>query len=239
MNRLDEIIRETLTTALSDCRIAEDLIAPYIAGVGEPIYTKSGTRQQLGVLNRSALELKYFFDDFKEEGLFQRQLSQHLNTCLYKDDRGGVVEPDQVMAHLLMRTFQVDGKAYDLGEIALHIFSGDRFGYESFLHVPSGEIREVEKDSDDFEDLDFNDAYIFIPSKNLDYWGTFQRFASGVEDPVFLEKLEHLGHGRGAVKRIEGLLGAYPAIERKWFDYRDQIEKELVADWLRSKGLMQ
>lgn len=237
-NEFDQIAGEALKDVLRDCKVSEQIISDFVHDLGEPIYTTSGTRKQLGVLNRAAMEVQYFFEEFAENQLLQRRLCDNQNNGIVKNNKGDYVKPAENMKNLLEKAYSNNQVTYDLKEIAIHMFMGDRLDMEPFLNIQDGSICIAERGSDEYEDIEFDDDYIHIRTEYFDFFRTFYRFAESTSNREFHSELERHGHGKGAIRRIKDLLSHYPDIEKQWFAYKDELEKQMVKDWLETLGLM-
>ena len=101
----NNLVRNAIKKVLEDCGMDNPIIHLYLEQVGEPLFSFSGTRKQLGVLNRAAMDLEYFFEELSEEGLLQRQLSERQNNSIVKNDNGDYVTPKVITKNLLGKTF--------------------------------------------------------------------------------------------------------------------------------------
>ncbi len=109
----DDHVKEGIREVLRDCDVAEDIIDGYLTEAGGGIFTSSGTRKQLGVLNNSALEAEYMFDEFYREGLLQRDLCIQQNQMIVKHDDGDYVTPKNTMKTLLEEHYEKKKTPFD------------------------------------------------------------------------------------------------------------------------------
>jgi hypothetical protein len=103
--KFDDYIKQEIKIILGDCEISNSIIHQYFEQTGKGVFCSSGTRKQLGVLNRAAMDVEYFFEEFIETGFLQRQLSKKQNEGIIKNDSGDYITPKVVMKNLLLRTF--------------------------------------------------------------------------------------------------------------------------------------
>lgn len=101
----DACIQQEIKLVLEDCGISNVMIQQYLEHAGKGMFCSSGTRKQLGVLNRAALEAEYYFDEYIEEKLLQRRLSGKQNNSIMKNDEGEYIAPKEVMNNLMLKTF--------------------------------------------------------------------------------------------------------------------------------------
>lgn len=234
----DDYIKQEIKIILEDCEVSNTIIHQYLEQTGEGVFCSSGTRKQLGVLNRAAMEAEYFFEEFSEAGLLQRRLSEKQNEGIVKNDSGDYITPKVVMKNLLLKTFGGNTVKLDLGEIALHMFMNDRMEIVPFLNIRDGSICVEERGTEGYEDLEYDDDYVCIQTSYFDFFYNFTRFAEEVENHDFQQDLNRLGHGKGAIRRIKDLLVDYPDVQKQWVEYKDAAEREAVREWLESMGLM-
>jgi hypothetical protein len=62
-------------------------------------------------------------------------------------------------------------------------------------------------------------------------------FVSDVKDGRVRSRLESAFHGKGAFRRFKDTLREYPEIEKEWFKFKAEKEREMVKDWLVSIGI--
>lgn len=234
----DDHVKDGVRKVLKDCGVADKTIEQYLEEAGEAIVTSSGTRKQLGVLNRSAMEAEDLVDVLAEEGFLQRKLCEQQNSMIVKNDNGGYVTPKDLVKTLMKKTYGQNTVSYDLGEIALHMFMGDSMGIVAFLNIRDGSICVVEESSDEYEEMEYNEDYEMIPPERFDFFYYFNRFLRGVDHKKFQEELDRVKQGRGIIRRIKDLLCQYPEIQKKWYDYEEKAQEEAVKEWLESMGLM-
>ncbi len=232
----DKIVMESLEVVLGDMGIDKETIRAYLEDGKECFVGASGTRKQMGNLNRAYREAEWFFDDYMEGGLLQRHLCHHQNNGIVKNDQGDYVCPGEYMKLALSRIY---GKHvnYDLEEIGIYMFMDDRLDQVPFLNVKDGSIAVAERDSEEAYELEDDEDYVIIRSERYDFFREFYRFAETIENADFHEEIERYGHGSGAIRRIRDIIDRYPEIRIKWFAFRDDLEQGIVARWLESMGL--
>ena len=234
----DDHVKEGIREVLRDCDVAEDIIDGYLTEAGEGIFTSSGTRKQLGVLNNSALEAEYMFDEFYREGLLQRDLCIQQNQMIVKHDDGDYVTPKNTMKTLLEEHYEKKKTPFDLGEIALYMFNADDFESVPFLNIHDGSISVIERGTEEYEDIQFDEDYEMIETENFDFIYHFTKFVRGLDHEEFLEKAYDVEAGKGAIRRLKDLLSRYPDIQKQWYEYEEEAQEREVKEWLESRGLI-
>lgn len=234
----DYHFKRGLKSVLEDCNVSNPIIHQYLDQSGNVLFTSTGTRKQLGVLNRAAMDAEYFFEEFLEYDLLQRRLCERQNDGIVKNDNGDYVTPKVIMKNLLEKAYGGNVVKFDLEEIANHMFMYDRIGMIPFLNIRDGNIRIEEERNKEYEDMEYNDDYVCIRLEHFDFFSNFKRFVGDIKDMNFQRDLNKLGHGKGAVGRIKELLLKYPDVENQWYEYKDQAEQKIVKEWLESLGLM-
>lgn len=235
--KFDEYVKTGIQKVFKDCGVTDQAIEDYLEQAGEAIFTSSGTRKQRGVLNTSALETEFLIDEFLEDSLLQRRLCVQRNNSLVKNDNGDYVTPKEMIKNLLDKNAG-NADRFDLGDIALYMFSGDLMGMDPFLNIRDGSIYVAEENSKEYDDLEYDEDYIRIFPEPFGFLHHFNRFARGIDNEKFHRDLERVRLGRGAVRRIKDLLHRYPEIREKWYEYEEEAQEELVKEWLESQGLM-
>ncbi len=178
-------VENGIRKVLEDCRVPSPNIHQYLEQSVESTFCLSGTRKQLGVLNRAAMEMEYYFEKFAEDALLQRRLCGRQNSSIVKNDNGDYVTPKVNMKNLLEKAYSNSMVAFDLGEIVIHMFVDDRMGIEPFLDIRDGSIRAVEQRTEEYEDIKCNDDYVRIGSKHFDFFHNFSRFARDIDNTDF------------------------------------------------------
>lgn len=234
----DQVMKEAIEEVLKDCQLPQQTINHYMEDLGEPIFTTSGTRKQLGVLNRAAMEVTYFFADLYSDQILQNGLCAHQNGSIIKNDKGDYVTPKEIMKNLVERTYTTTPVHYNLEKIATHMFAEDRLDRVYFLNIKDGTISLADRGTELSDTLDADEDYNYIRSGHTDFFSTFHQFADEVNNPLFQKDLERFGHGSGAVERIKNQLKNYPFIEKQWYNYSDTLQQKNAQDWLESIGLM-
>jgi hypothetical protein len=90
---------------------------------------------------------------------------------------------------------------------AKEIFTGSK-RYEEIPVRPSGEAYEIMAD-----------------------------FTRGLKDQNLRHRLESALHGRGAFRRFKDALREYSEVEKQWFKFKADRDKEEVKEWLESIGI--
>ena len=234
----DYHVRQGVVKVLEDCNVSGKIIHQYLEQAGECIITTSGTSKQLGVLNLAAREVEYYFEDYIEETLLQRRLSDYQNSRIIKNDSGDYVRPREITKNLLEKYLADNAADFDLEEIAIYMFNTDRMGMLPFLNKRDGSIVVCEDGTDEHEKVEYDDNYVRIRMEYFDFFSTFNRFVCDIRNLNFQHDLEKYGHGKGAIRRIKELLYDYPDIQKRWYAYKNVVEQKKVKQWLESLGLM-
>ncbi len=148
------------------------------------------------------------------------------------------MKPNVVMKNMLEKAYGERLVEYDLAEIAFHMFTGDRFEFAHFLNKKDGSIVVVENNSDECEDMEYDDDYVFMQVDRYDFFREFNHFMKDVSNENFLDEIEKYGHGKGAISRIKAIIRSYPEVEQAWYEYKDRMEQGYVREWLESLGLL-
>lgn len=237
LKKFDDYAKEGIKKVLEDCSVSDEIISLYLEEMTNAIYTSTGTRKQLGVLNRAGMELAYLWEDFEEENVLQRQLSKHQNEGIIKNSQGDYVTPQVIAKNLLNRTFGNHRVVFDLEKIALHMYTKKEVDKNVFLNIQKGSM-VIEDSSETNQTLRSDEDYILLQHEAFDFFSNFKGFAVYIEDERFLVALDQQGHGEGAVARIKALLFEYPEVEQQWYAYENEVQKNKVKAWLASRGLM-
>jgi hypothetical protein len=62
-------------------------------------------------------------------------------------------------------------------------------------------------------------------------------FAEGVADSKIRRELSIALDGKGAFRRFKNVLRDYPEVEKQWFQFKADRDKEEVKEWLESIGI--
>jgi hypothetical protein len=62
-------------------------------------------------------------------------------------------------------------------------------------------------------------------------------FAKGVTDQGLQKALYSALNGRGAFRRFKDVLREYPEVEKQWFKFKAEKDREEVKGWLKSIGI--
>lgn len=234
----DDYVKKGIADILGDCGVSSLIVQRYLDQIGEAIFTSTGTRKQLGVLNRAALEIEYFWHDLAEEGMLQRKLCEYQNRGLLKNDNGDYVTPKIITKNLFEQTFGSHMVRFDLEKITNLMFMDSDKAYVSFLNMRDGSTCIEKRHTEKCQALDDHEDYIYIQHGQFDFFHHFNRFAKTIDHDQFHQDLERDGHGNGAIGRIKDLLENYTDIQMKWYAYKDGEEQGSAKKWLASVGLM-
>lgn len=238
LKNFDHMVKENLIKVLEDCGVKGPIIQQYIESDVDTSFCTSGSRKQVGVLNRATLEAEYFFQKFSDEGILQRNLCERQNSSIVKNDNGDNVTPKEVIKNQLEKAYADQAVEFNLSEIAIHMYMSDRRGMEPYLNIRNGSICILEKGTEEYDDIETEEDFIHVRTECFDFFSNFKRFSGTVNHIGFHKALDIVGHGSGAIGRIKDLLYDYPDIQKKWYEYKDKVEREKVKAWLEFMGLM-
>lgn len=62
-------------------------------------------------------------------------------------------------------------------------------------------------------------------------------FTENVKDRTLKEEFESALHGKGAFRRFKDTLLDHPEVEKEWFQFKADRDREEVKEWLESLGI--
>ncbi len=148
----------------------------------------------------------------------------------------------------------------DVEEVAMIMDNHDRFGTQYYLDKETGETVAIPDEivialeQEDFrEDLpkwelellpvakeisEGSERYEEIPVRpSGEAYRIMVDFTNSMRNPGLRSKLESAQHGRGAFRRFKDALREFPDVEKEWFRFKAEKDKEGVKDWLESIGI--
>jgi hypothetical protein len=148
----------------------------------------------------------------------------------------------------------------DVEDIALIMENQDRFGSQYYLDTETGEsilipeeLMDALEEGESCEDLpaweiellpqakaifEESERYEEIPTRpSHEAYDVMVEFASDVKDGRVESRLESAFHGKGAFRRFKDTLREYPEIEKDWFKFKAEKDREMVKDWLVTIGI--
>ena len=148
----------------------------------------------------------------------------------------------------------------DVEDIALIMENQDRFGSQYYLDTETGEsilipeeLMDALEEGESCEDLpaweiellpqakaifEESERYEEIPTRpSHEAYDVMVEFASDVKDGRVGSRLESAFHGKGAFRRFKDTLREYPEIEKDWFKFKAEKDREMVKDWLVTIGI--
>jgi len=148
----------------------------------------------------------------------------------------------------------------DVEDVALIMENQDRFGSQYYLDTETGEsilipeeLMDALEEGESCEDLpawelellpqakaifEESERYEEIPTRpSHEAYDVMVEFASSVKDGRVRSRLESAFHGKGAFRRFKDTLREYPEIEKEWFKFKAEKDREMVKDWLVSIGI--
>jgi hypothetical protein len=148
----------------------------------------------------------------------------------------------------------------DVEDIAMIMENQDRFGNQYYLDTETGEtvvipdeLMNALEDGESCEGLPAwelellpqakeifagNDRYQEIPIRfSSEGYDLMVEFAEGVADQKIQRQLYIALDGKGAFRRFKNVLREYPELEKQWFQFKAERDKEEVKKWLESIGI--
>ena len=145
----------------------------------------------------------------------------------------------------------------DVEDIAMIMENQDRFGNQYYLDTQTGETVvipdelmsaigegesceglpawELELLPQAKEIIAGSDRYEEIPIRyGHQAFDLMVEFAKGVTDQGLQKALYSALNGRGAFRRFKDTLREYPEVEKQWFQFKAEKDKEEVKEWLES-----
>jgi hypothetical protein len=74
-----------------------------------------------------------------------------------------------------------------------------------------------------------------IPSRIQYQW--LDSFIKSVEDESVRPRMEAAVNGKGAFRRFKDILLTLPDERRRWFEFRDQLLRQRIVEWIREIGI--
>jgi hypothetical protein len=148
----------------------------------------------------------------------------------------------------------------DVEDIAMIMENQDRLGSQYYLDIETGETVvipeelmssleegesceglpawELELLPQAKEIFEGSDRYEEIPTRpSHEGYNLMVQFAQGVADERIQRELSIALDGRGAFRRFKNVLRDYPEVEKEWFKFKAERNKEEVKEWLESIGI--
>jgi hypothetical protein len=148
----------------------------------------------------------------------------------------------------------------DVEDIAMIMDNQDRFGTQYYLDTETGEVAAIPEElMGTFEEgesceglpaweLDLlptakeifegSKRYEEIPTRpSYEGHNLMVAFAEGVTDRKIQRELSIALDGKGAFRRFKNVLRGYPDVEKEWFEFKAERDKEEVKEWLESIGI--
>ena len=148
----------------------------------------------------------------------------------------------------------------DVEDIAMIMENQDRFGNQYYLDTETGEtvaipdeLMSALEEGESCEGLpawelkllplakeifEGNNRYEEIPVRpSYDGYNLMVQFSEGVSNKRIQRELSIALDGRGAFRRFKNVLMEYPEVEKQWFQFKAERDKEEVKDWLESIGI--
>jgi hypothetical protein len=74
-----------------------------------------------------------------------------------------------------------------------------------------------------------------IPSRIQYQW--LDEFIKSIEEENIRSRMEAAINGKGAFRRFKDILLTLPDERRRWFEYRDQMMRQRIIEWVREQGV--
>jgi hypothetical protein len=148
----------------------------------------------------------------------------------------------------------------DVEDIAMIMENQDRFGSQYYLDTETGETvvipdelmsafeqgesceglpawelelvpmaKEIFEGSERYEEISTRPSH--------EGYNLMVEFAEGVTNRKIQRELSIALDGKGAFRRFKNVLRDYPDVEREWFKFKAERDKEEVKEWLESIGI--
>ena len=106
---------------------------------------------------------------------------------------------------------------------------------ESCEGLPAWELDLVPMTKEIFEG---SDRYEEIPTRpSHEGYHVMVEFTEAVRDREIQRELSMALDGKGAFRRFKNVLSHYPEVEKEWFKFKANRDKEYVKEWLESIGI--
>ena len=148
----------------------------------------------------------------------------------------------------------------DVADIAMIMDNQDRFESQYYLDTETGEavvvpdeLMSALEEGESCEGLPAWERELLLQAKEIsegseryvempvrpshEGYRIMVDFAEGIKDKKIKRELDIALDGRGAFRRFKNVLRGYPELEKEWFQYKGQRDKEEVTDWLESIGI--
>ncbi|MFW6065118.1 MAG: UPF0158 family protein [Candidatus Natronoplasma sp.] len=101
----------------------------------------------------------------------------------------------------------------------------------------SGVAEQNRKNKEKIEEGD-EGRYVKVPSaESHEGYRDMQDFILTVEDEDLREKLLIAIDGKGGFRRFKDVLGRYPDVRERWFEFKEERVKKRVKEWLERVGI--
>lgn len=103
-------------------------------------------------------------------------------------------------------------------------------------NLPKWEREMVDQVKAIYEDEDRR--FIFIPKRDsFEAYDIMVQFVKKLDDIDISEELFDALDGKGAFRRFKNVIKRYPKIEKQWYKYKEEADKQEVREWLWSIGI--
>jgi hypothetical protein len=112
-------------------------------------------------------------------------------------------------------------------------------GVRCFLSLQSGEVLKIPPGDQNITAVraapDEYAAVEAIPSRIQYQW--LDQFIQSVEDETLCGRMTAAINGKGAFRRFKDILLTVPDERRRWFEFRDQVMRDRIIEWVAELGI--
>lgn len=84
----------------------------------------------------------------------------------------------------------------------------------------------------------FGERYITVPQlPSSEGFNDMVDFIDTLSNPYLKTKLERALQGKGVFRRFKDVLLEYPIERQRWFDFKDERQRERILEWLDEEGI--
>ncbi|MGB9628869.1 MAG: UPF0158 family protein [Thermodesulfobacteriota bacterium] len=148
--------------------------------------------------------------DFEEIAMFMENQDRYSNQYYFDKETGEtLIIPDE-----LMRALEEGESCEDLPKWELEL-------------VP--QAKEIFKGSSRYEEIPIRPSY--------EGYNLMVEFVEGLTEKKIQRELFIALDGKGAFRRFKNVIRDYPEVERQWYQFKREKDKEMVKDWLESLSI--
>lgn len=148
----------------------------------------------------------------------------------------------------------------DVEDIAMIIENQDRSGTQYYLNTETGEVAAIPdelmsalEEGESCEGLPAwelqllpqakeifggSERYEEIPTRpSYEGYNLMVEFSEEVKSHKIRRELSIALDGKGAFRRFKNVLRDYPDVEKEWYKFKSERDREVVKEWLESIGI--